>query len=709
MFGSTSRGGLRAWRWLGLAACGAALAAARGQEAAKADAAAAHVPLTKVILYSSGVGFYERAAEIEGDAKVELQFNVDDVNDLLKSMVLQDLGGGTIRAVTYGSRDPITKTLKTFAIDLTKNPTLADLLDQVRGERIELDAPNKIEGLIVGVEKRRREVGERDTVETAFLNLLTDDGLRSVSLDQVGRIKLADPRLDSELRKALATLALAHATDKKTVTLDFAGQGRRPVRVGYVQQSPIWKTSYRLVLSDEGSPLLQGWAIVENTTEEDWNDVRLTLVSGRPVSFVMDLYQPLYLARPIVQPELFASLVPQKYGESLAGEPADAAMAPQALQLGRRMDAKWKAPGTRPAPESRAGGFIEEDRAAADLVVPSEALGITPESIIGQSAAQAAELGALFQYAIEQPVDLPRQQSAMLPIVSGSVEGQRLSIYNAAVHPKHPLAGLRLKNTTGLHLMQGPVTVFDGGAYAGDAQIEDLPPDGQRLVSYAIDLGTEVAPENPQHTSALTTIALKKGTLIATFKLVREVSYRVKNSDKQAKTVIIEQPTEGGWTLVEPKQADEKTRDRYRFAVKAEPGTPTVLPIKEEMTTRQEVSLTDLDGSGIAMYLGAKQVSPEVRKALEELAARNAAIADVSARIEAAEQQIAAIGQEQARIRENMTRLERNSDLYQRYVKKFAAQEDEVETRRREIAELRDEQQRKIDERNAFLMGLDVT
>ena len=151
-------------------------------------------------------------------------------------------------------------------------------------------------------------MGDNDVVETEYLNLLTGDGLRSVPLASVGRIKLTNEKLDGELRQALAVLALGHATDKKTVTLNFTGQGKRPVQVGYIQQAPIWKTSYRLVLADKDAPFLQGWAIVENTTEDDWKDVRLTLVSGRPISFVMNLYQPLYVPRPVVEPELFASL-----------------------------------------------------------------------------------------------------------------------------------------------------------------------------------------------------------------------------------------------------------------------------------------------------------------------------------------------------------------------------------------------------------------
>jgi hypothetical protein len=288
-----------------------------------ADEKPSDLPLTRVVLFSSGVGFYEHNGQIEGDGHVDLKFKVEDINDLLKSMVLQDFGGGKVSTVNYGSKDPITKTLKTFAIDLTKEPTLADLLRQIRGEKVQVEAPTAVVGTILGVEKRKVKVSKEEAIEQEFLNLLTDQGLRSVNLEAVSRIKLSDEKLNSELQQALAILATAHATDKKTVSLNFLGTGKRDVRVGYIQESPIWKTSYRLVLKDDEKPFLQGWAIVENTTEQDWNDVNLTLISGRPISFVMDLYQPLYVQRPEVKPELYASLRPQTYDQDLAAKEAE--------------------------------------------------------------------------------------------------------------------------------------------------------------------------------------------------------------------------------------------------------------------------------------------------------------------------------------------------------------------------------------------------
>src|SRR5262249_12760450 len=138
-------------------------------------------------------------------------------------------------------------------------------------------------------------------------------GLRSVKLADVQRIRFLNPVMESEFRRALEVLALGHDAQKKAVSLTFAGEGKRPVRVGYVVESPIWKTSYRLVLDKDGKSYLQGWAVVENTTDEDWKDVKMALISGRPISFQMDLYQPLYVPRPEVKPDLFASLLPRTY------------------------------------------------------------------------------------------------------------------------------------------------------------------------------------------------------------------------------------------------------------------------------------------------------------------------------------------------------------------------------------------------------------
>ena len=668
----------------------------------------ANLPLKKVVLFNAGVGFFERSGQVQDNAQVELQFNVDDINDLLQSMVVQDFDGGKVSAVGYASRDPITKTLKTFAIDLTTNPTLAQLLAQVRGEKVQLDAPDEITGVILGLQKRTKKIANHDEVIVVdVLNLLTDDGLRSVDLDNVGRVKLLNEKLDAELRKALALLATAHSTDKKAVTLDFLGEGVRRVRVGYIQDMPVWKTSYRLVLDEKDEntkPMLQGWAIVENTTEEDWNNVRLSLVSGRPINFVMDLYQPLYVPRPEVQYELFTSLTPQSYGQDLARKK---------MEFARR--AAPGAPPAKPALPAATGRrqrglaaelgekvleSVEESAIPADATTWADLKDKWNFSQGVQSAAQAGDVGELFQYEIDTPVTLSRQKSAMLPIVNGEVKAAKVSIYNEGVLAKHPLSGLRLTNSTDLHLMQGPITVFDGGVYAGDAKIDDLPPGSERLLSYAIDLDTEVAPHGPQQTDDITQIRLIKGTMLVTRKAVRSKEYTVKNSGEKAKNVLVEYPLDKSWKLVTPEKPGEKTRDRYRFAVTAEPGVSAELKVVEEKTTSQYLALNNMPEGTIRMYLAQKVLDGKIKAALAEIIERKTALAEIDTKRAQFEQQINAIAQEQSRIRQNMSRLDRNSDLFKRYVKKFNDQENQIENFNEEIAGL-------LKEQNAMQKALD--
>lgn len=699
-------------KWLRCAAIAVAaglgpmfLSAGLAQEKDKA----ADIPVKRVVMFSSGVAFFEHAGKVDGNASVDMKFNVKDINDLLKSMVLQDLGGGRISTVSYGSREPITRTLGTFSIDLTRNPTLGDLLQQIRGEQIEIDAPTKVTGTILGVETRKVPAGDQ-VVDEKFVNLLTTEGLRSISLGNVGRIKLSNAKLDAELRQALMVLAMGKDSEKKTVSLSFLGAGNREVNIGYIQEAPIWKTSYRLVLADDEKPFLQGWAIVENTTEADWDNVSLTLVSGRPISFVMDLYQPLYVNRPEVKQELYASLRPRTYDQDLAA--ADG----EFRKVAEMQDEKSKsyersnrnaalAAAAPPAPGKPGAGYALGGPAGKGAADANYRMDLQRG---GQSVAQASDVGEMFRYQIATPVKLQRSRSAMLPIVNESVTGEKVSIYNESQHAKHPLNGLKLKNTTDLHLMQGPITVFDDNAYAGDAQIQDLQPGTERLISYAMDLDTEVAPSNKQDPQSLVNVRISKGTLHTSHKHTRTKSFLVKNSGKRVKKVLIEHPLQQPWTLVTPKDPEEKTRDQYRFAVTAEPGKPVTLDVKEEHTSNEQIAITNLDSNSIQYYLSTAVVSEDVKKALREVITRKGVIQQAVAKRQELERQVAVIDQEQKRIRDNMAQLPKDSDLFRRYVTKFTQQEDAIEGLRNQITTSLADEQKLRQSLDAYLIGLEL-
>jgi hypothetical protein len=283
------------------------------------------LPVTQVVLFNSGVGYFHRSGDVEGEARVDLQFSAADINDLIKSLIVHDARGQTV-PLRYDSQEPIEKTLKSFAIDLSTNPSYGQILNQMRGQKVELTLqtshpalnglPANLTGTIVGMETAHRPHSPTAAAvsETELLNLACAEGLRSVPLSAVQRVRFLNPSVENELRRALEVVAVGHDSLKKTVHLDFKGEGKREVRVGYVVENPIWKTSYRLVKDENGKWRLQAWANVENTSDEDWNDVKLTLVSSRPISFQMDLYPPLFIPRPTVEPALFASLRPPTYG-----------------------------------------------------------------------------------------------------------------------------------------------------------------------------------------------------------------------------------------------------------------------------------------------------------------------------------------------------------------------------------------------------------
>src|SRR5579864_4736154 len=510
--------------------------------------AAASLPIRKVVLFSSSVGYFERKGEVDGNSRVDLTFQVRDINDLIKSMVLQD-EKGVVSAVSYDSLDPVDRTLRSFAVNLTNNPSFGQILTQMRGERVEVvlqqnvaNQPGTITGAIMGIEPQKLP-SKDGAVETEVLNLWCAEGVRAVKLTDIQRLRFLNSQIESEFRRALDTLALSHDAQKKAVTLNFAGEGKREVKVGYVVENPIWKTSYRLVLDKDGKPFLQGWAVVDNPTDDDWNSVGMALISGRPISFQMDLYQPLYVPRPVVELELFQSLRPVAYEGGMPKEttsfgfvPGNDKLALKDGQTRNRGLAAARAEGKGGGQAQQWGALSEQDYAERRRFAEGMEGQLKQKMNLAQgvqSAATASQLGDFFQYVINTPVTLPRQKSALLPIVNKEVDATRLSIYNPAVHPKFPMLGLKLKNSSGLHLMQGPITVFEGSTYAGDARINDLPPNDDRLISYAVDLGTEVEAKSHRAPDRLIAVRIERGLIIKTDKIREEKTYTATNRSGQ--------------------------------------------------------------------------------------------------------------------------------------------------------------------------------
>lgn len=673
---------------------------------------AVSLPITRVVLFNSGVGHFSRAGEVDGDARVDLTFPEGDVNDLLKSMVLEDRSGaGRVSAVSYDSRDPIARTLSSFAVNLSADPTFAGIVSQLRGERVEVavsataaNQPGKLTGTIVGVEKQRAPggpPGNPQGVETEVLNLWCAEGMRAVKMGDIQTLRFSNPVIEGEFRRALDVLARSHDSQKKAVSLHFAGEGRRPVRVGYVVEAPIWKTSYRLLLDagGKGKPYLQGWALVENPTDEDWGAVQMALVSGRPISFKMDLYNPLYVPRPTVEPELFASLRPVTYQGGFNAADHDGAArtkqrapagAPNEPQNGAVIFGGALASGkSMPKPDAMVEERLSGVRRSVSPNDPNARYAKDTAAELAQrmstgavgTAATAGALGDFFQYTIDHPVSLQRQKSALLPIVGKDLEGARVSIYNRAVQAKHPLLGLRLKNTSGAHLNQGPVTVFEGSVYAGDTRVLDVQPNEERLLSYAIDLGTEVDPTAGPGRQQITRVTAARGVVTTVTKVTEETTYRAVNRSPADRALLIEHPNRSAqqFKLVgTPKPVDD-TPEVLRFQVPVKAGAGATLTVKEERDVTASVSLTNGAEGQIRYFLSLAEVPPALKAKLAE-ALRTKEAWDTSLReLRQAQGELQRLTADQDRIRKNLRETPKEAEVYTTYLKKLSDQEKEVD------------------------------
>jgi len=503
-------------------------------------------------------------------------------------------------------------------------------------------------------------------VDTWIINLIEGAQLKSFDLSKLSGVKLADAQLASDFSRALAALAAARGQDKKPVSIRFTGKGERRIRLGYVVESPVWKTSYRLVLGDKDAKI-QGWAIVENQTDNDWKNVQLSLVSGRPISFEMELYQPIYLERPTVELNLFKNLRPQMYagGMNENAAPVRKSMERQAQTLRGGVNGRFGA---------AFGGDGAKSMASEVAAAPAAPMDMTSSV---QPLASGMKLGELFHFTVGD-VTLPRQSSAMIPIVGDSIGCERVSIYNSNVMPRNALNGVMLDNTTGKHLLQGPVTVYTDGGYAGDATIDNLPPGQKRMLSYGVDLEMLIDPK-PEAKNTLITGKIVKGVLMASRRFVQTVKYAVESKSDRDKTLIIEQPIIQTWSLTDTPDPMEKTDQLYRFKVAVPKGGHASLTVNQQSVQDQEIALLDSNEDVLLSWSRQGELPAKVRDALIEAAKRKQAVADLETQINQKKQELSGISTEQGRLRENMRTVDKGSQYYNRLMTKLNDQETQIE------------------------------
>ena len=589
----------------------------------------AELPLRRVALFSSGVGFFERVGTVEGSVKVPLPFLAEDVDDALKSLTIVD-PASTAPSVSYPAEDTLWATLGSLKPDLSGNPGLAGLLTAVRGAEVEVTSTSgTLTGRVLSVEERWDAEAER--FET-YLSLYSAGQVQIIPARTLVSYRFLDQAITADLDRAMGVLLGAATNKLRTLEVRLPAEESREVALSYVTAAPVWKAAYRLDLSTD--PFLQAWAIIDNASDTDWRDVELSLFVGRLTSFVQPLYQPYHLQREVVPLAIAGSAAAKVYGAGFAAEEA-AVMA----------DAQMM-----PVPMPASAAFSERDRGVSRSM-KMRGPGAPVVTATGKPA------GEQFTFTFPQAVTLNRHQSAMLPLHQGDFAARPLSILSGqSVRPGsdvNPGLGVEVTNNTGVPLPAGPVTVFDDGLYAGDALLDFLPADEKRLISYGDDLSVR-ASQQVSHAQQVIKASVACGLLRVNVATHWRTEYRLVNSGSKARRVLVEHPHEDDEILVEPAQADSLAAGLYRFEVDLPAGTARTFAVEVKRVKWEENSVVNSPASVVKVWSdrGLPAKAQAVLAQAAELSARQQRAEAELANLEAAEQKLV---DGQARVRANLT------------------------------------------------------
>lgn len=685
------------------------------------------LPIKRVIVYSNGVVYIERRGVISGDAEINLSFKQSQVDDVLKSMVVLDLGQGKIGAVSYNSSAPPSAKMAEipFSVDaVTDGATggLAGVLAQLQGAKVSVATSTKAaSGSILTIEKREVPAEKDVPARSARFLVIAGDGgeISSFDLAEVRSLKLLENGTVKDVSEFANAAALARRRDAKTITVTSSGSGQREMMVSYITAAPIWKTNYRVVMDDEGKPFFQGWAIVDNVSDEDWRGVQLSLVSGTPISFIQPIQQPFFRYRPVVPIPGDLKLSPQVYEPegTVTGDAVgeDRAMLRTEKDDSRRLSQQQinnlplNGRDFRSMVQLQPGTAVVAGRAENESTFGNA---ITSGNSGVETAATGDEIGDLFEYKIAQPITVLRDRSALIPIVQTKMEGERVSVYNEAVRRDRPLGGMRLVNTTALTLEGGALTVLDGNAYAGEALMERLKPKEQRFISYALDLGTLVTVRQDSDSLPAKLIKILNGTFQVNYFRQERKTYTLQNQTEHARIVYIEHPVRQGWQLSDDTPKPDITTQRfYRYKVELPAYEKKEITISEQQSLMENYALTNLSRADLELFLSRRYINADIKQRLEKLIDLRGQISQIDARLQGFRTEEAKINDDQKRLRDNIETLSKTPEaktLIARYIAKANDQETRLEAIETERKTLEAEKQRLEAELAAAIRAFNV-
>lgn len=670
------------------------------------------LPVKRVVLYKNGVGFFEHVGRVRGTQQVTIDFTSGQLNDVLKSLTTVDLGNGKVTGISFNTDDPANRRLGALSLPLDEETTVLAFLGAMRGARVEVQSAGAVVvGRILSVESRTRDEGGK-AVESRELALITDTGeLRTVEVTPKISVRVLEGDLRGDVRRYLDIVASTRQRDLRRMNISTTGTGDRQLYVSYISEVPIWKSTYRLVLPSKAGdkPLLQGWAIVDNTIGEDWTLVELSLVAGSPQSFIQQLSQPLYARRPVIPLPSALQLTPQTHESTLITGAAAEDTAPES-EAPRRAYAMAPGSVAGSLPGGVVGGVVGGLPEAPPPPAPMAMREMATEAMAKvEVAAQGRELGDLFEYRLKEPVTIRKNQSALVPILNGSVEAERVSVWNASTGSR-PRTAVWLTNSTPFTLDGGSISVLEDATFTGEGLLDPVKPGEKRILSYASDLALLVDVKSEASTpERVTRVRIARGLLITQREYRDKRTYTVRNEDSKARTLVIEHPNRGGWQLLSTTKPDETAPNVYRFKVPVAPKSTASLTVDEMRAAETTYRVSNVDDTQLALLVQQQALTPEAEQALRSVLAKKNEIAVVAAEIETRNAEVRQIFEDQGRLRENLKALGGRTEeksLVARYTRTLDEQENRLAALKREIAEREGRRQKLQAELDALVQGL---
>ena len=664
-----------------------------GQSSSEANDSTEQLPVTRVILYKNGIGYFEHAGRVRGGQDVNIDFTTAQLNDVLKSLTVLDLGKGRITGVSYNSSAPLERRLGSLRLPVGYNPTAATFLGALRGARVEVrSGATSTIGYLLSVDEHELSGKGEEKIKVQELSLITDTSeVRTFDLTPATSVRITEKDLNEEISKYMKLMASSRDQDVRRMTISTAGGGNRDLLVSYISEVPVWKSTYRIVVPREGKPLLQGWAVVDNTVGEDWKSVQLSLVAGAPQSFVQELSQPYYARRPVVPLPENAMITPQTHEPTMEATETvnvEAAAAPMSIPRTDVINGAvgGLSGGTLAGSLGGTGGGAlrvggSRGGVASKVAESVEAAGTT---------AQAQELGDLFEYKLQDRVTIHKNQSALVPILQARLDAEKVSVWSPVEN--RALRALWIENTSGLTLDGGSFNVLEDDAFAGEGLMDPVKPGEKRLLSYAADLGLLIDAKQEDERQRVTRVAIIRGAMFQSTEERQQRTYTIRNRDTSPRTVVIEHPVRADWKLADGEEPTETTASYHRFRVNVEPKKTAKLVVKEYHPLLNRYELSNMTDDQITYFLTQKTINAQVEQALRRVASAKNNIAVLDAQIATRKGQMSSIAEDQQRVRENMKALKGSAQekvLIERYARELNEQEDNVQALQREMSDLR--------------------